>query len=87
LQIWTWTGAGAPLTVELSTLVCNMWEKELDIGCEVNVGEEVSIKGRQYGGQIPGEYIVRTNEHTFDPGGGSWAGTPARALTSLTTQQ
>ena len=68
LNIWTWTGAGAPLTVELATLVCNMWEKELNIDCEVNVGEEVALKDRQYSGQIPGEYILRTNEHTFDGG-------------------
>jgi peptide/nickel transport system substrate-binding protein len=68
LNVHTWTGAGAPLTVEMSTLVCNMWEKELNIDCEVNVGEEVALKDRQYSGQIPGEFIVRTNEHTFDGG-------------------
>ena len=30
--------------------------------------EEVALKDRQYSGQIPGEFIVRTNEHTFDGG-------------------
>mgnify|MGYP001156919328 FL=1 len=64
----TWTGAGAPLTVEVSTLVCQMWNKELGINCEVNVGEEVSMKKVQYAGEIAGEYLVRTNENTFDGG-------------------
>ena len=64
----TWTGAGAPLTVEVSTLICQMWNQELGIDCEVNVGEEVSMKKIQYAGEIAGEYLVRTNENTIDGG-------------------
>ena len=66
--IHTWTGAGAPLTVELSTLICEGWKTELGINCEVNVGEEVSLKEVQYAGEIAGQYLVRTNENTFDGG-------------------
>ena len=66
--IHTWTGAGAPLTVELSTLICEGWKTELGISCEVNVGEEVSLKEVQYAGEIAGQYLVRTNENTFDGG-------------------
>lgn len=66
--IHTWTGAGAPLTVEVSTLICQMWSQELGIDCEVNVGEEVSMKKTQYAGDIAGQYLVRTNENTFDGG-------------------
>jgi ABC-type transport system substrate-binding protein len=66
--IHTWTGAGAPLTVEVSTLICQMWTQELGIDCEVNVGEEVSMKKMQYAGEIAGQYLVRTNENTFDGG-------------------
>ena len=66
--IHTWTGAGAPLTVELSTLICQGWKTELGIECEVNVGEEVSLKEVQYAGEIAGQYLVRTNENTFDGG-------------------
>ena len=66
--IHTWTGAGAPLTVELSTLICQSWKTVLGIDCEVNVGEEVSLKEVQYAGEIPGQYLVRTNENTFDGG-------------------
>ena len=66
--IHTWTGAGAPLTVELSTLICENWKTELGIDCEVNVGEEVSLKEVQYAGEIAGQYLVRTNENTFDGG-------------------
>ena len=66
--IHTWTGAGAPLTVELSELICNMWRENLGINCEVSVGEEVSTKNRQYAGEIAGQYVVRTNENTFDGG-------------------
>ena len=64
----TWTGAGAPLTVEVSELICNMWTQNLGINCEVNVGEEVSMKKIQYAGEIAGQYLVRTNENTFDGG-------------------
>ncbi|MCY4415181.1 MAG: ABC transporter substrate-binding protein [Chloroflexi bacterium] len=66
--IHTWTGAGAPLTVELSTLICQSWETVLGIECEVNVGEEVSLKEVQYAGEIAGQYLVRTNENTYDGG-------------------
>ena len=66
--IHTWTGAGAPLTVELSTLICQGWKTELNIDCEVNVGEEVSLKEVQYAGEIAGQYLVRTNENTYDGG-------------------
>ena len=66
--IHTWTGAGAPLTVELSTLICQSWETTLGIDCEVNVGEEVSLKEVQYAGEIAGQYLVRTNENTYDGG-------------------
>ena len=45
-----------------------MWEKELNFECEVNVGEEVSIKAKQHSGAIPGQYLVRSNEHDFDVG-------------------
>ena len=66
--IHTWTGAGAPLTVELSTLICQGWKEVLNIQCEVNVGEEVSLKEVQYAGEIAGQYLVRTNENTYDGG-------------------
>ena len=66
--IHTWTGAGAPLTVEVSQLICNMWNTNLGINCEVKVGEEVSLKKTQYAGEIAGQYLVRTNENTFDGG-------------------
>jgi peptide/nickel transport system substrate-binding protein len=66
--IHTWTGAGAPLTVEVSQLICNMWKTTLGINCEVKVGEEVSLKKIQYAGEIAGQYLVRTNENTFDGG-------------------
>ena len=66
--IHTWTGAGAPLTVELSTLICQGWKEVLNIECEVNVGEEVSLKEVQYAGEIAGQYLVRTNENTYDGG-------------------
>ena len=66
--IHTWTGAGAPLTVEVSQLICDMWKTNLGINCEVNVGEEVSMKKNQYAGEIAGQYLVRTNENTFDGG-------------------
>ena len=68
-NIWTWpAGATAPRIVEMAELVCSMWEKELGFECKVNVGEEVSIKDKQYSGSIPGQYLVRSNEHDYDVG-------------------
>jgi ABC-type transport system substrate-binding protein len=29
---------------------------------------EISIKDKQYAGSIPGEYLVRSNEHDYDTG-------------------
>ena len=45
-----------------------MWQKGLNFECKVNVGEEVSIKDKQYDGTIPGQYLVRSNEHDYDVG-------------------
>ena len=68
-QVWTWpAGATAPRIVEMAELVCSMWKKELGFECKVNVGEEVSIKEKQYDGTIPGQYLVRSNEHDYDVG-------------------
>jgi peptide/nickel transport system substrate-binding protein len=68
-QVWTWdAGATAPRIPELAQLICSMWKAELNITCEINVGEEVSIKDKQYAGQIPGQYLIRSNEHDFDVG-------------------
>lgn len=68
-QVWTWpAGASAPRIIEMSELFCSMWEKELGFECEVNVGEEVSVKDKQYSGSIPGEQLVRSNEHDYDIG-------------------
>ena len=38
------------------------------IDLPVNVGEETAVKDKQYGGEIPGQYLVRSNEHSFDVG-------------------
>jgi ABC-type transport system substrate-binding protein len=68
-QVWTWdAGATAPRIPEMTQLICSMWKVELNINCEINVGEEVSIKDKQYAGQIPGQYIIRSNEHDYDVG-------------------
>jgi len=68
-QVWTWpAGASAPRIIEMAELFCSMWEKELNIECKVNVGEEVSVKDKQYSGSIPGEQLVRSNEHDYDVG-------------------
>ncbi len=68
-NIWTWpAGSTAPRIVGLAELVCSMWQKELNFECKVNVGEEVSIKDKQYDGTIPGQYLVRSNEHDYDVG-------------------
>ncbi len=68
-QVWTWpAGATVPKMIELVQLVCDDWKTVLGLDCNVNVGEEASVKDKQYGGEIPGQYLVRSNEHSYDVG-------------------
>ncbi len=65
--VWTWeAGATVPKMLQIVEFVCDDWETYLGLECEVNVGEEAAIKDRQYGGEIPGQYLVRSNEHEYD---------------------
>ena len=67
--VWTWPGgATVPQMVELTQLVCAMWKEVLGIKCKINVGEETTIKDRLYAGEIPGQYLIRSNEHAYDGG-------------------
>ena len=66
-NVWTWeAGATVPKMLQIVEFVCADWETYLGLECEVNVGEEAAIKDRQYGGEIPGQYLVRSNEHEYD---------------------
>jgi ABC-type transport system substrate-binding protein len=68
-NVWTWeAGATVPKMLQIVEFVCDDWSTYLGLNCKVNVGEEASIKDRQYGGQIPGQYLVRSNEHSYDTG-------------------
>ncbi len=68
-NVWTWeAGATVPKMLQIVEFVCEDWRTYLGLNCKVNVGEEASIKDRQYGGQIPGQYLVRSNEHSYDTG-------------------
>ncbi len=65
--VWTWeAGASVPKMLQIVEFVCEDWKTYLGLECEVNVGEEAAIKDRQYGGEIPGQYLVRSNEHEYD---------------------
>ena len=66
-NVWTWeAGATVPKMLQIVEFVCEDWKVYLGLNCKVNVGEEASIKDRQYGGEIPGQYLVRSNEHEYD---------------------
>ena len=68
-NVWTWeAGATVPKMLQIVEFVCEDWSTYLGLNCKVNVGEEAAIKDRQYGGEIPGQYLVRSNEHSFDTG-------------------
>ncbi len=68
-NVWTWeAGATVPKMLQIVEFVCDDWSTYLGLNCKVNVGEEAAIKDRQYGGKIPGQYLVRSNEHSFDTG-------------------
>ena len=43
-------------------------ETFLGLSCKVNVGDEAGVKDKQYGGEIPGQYLIRSNEHSYDVG-------------------
>ena len=66
-NVWTWeAGATVPKMLQIVEFVCDDWKTYLGLTCKVNVGEEAAIKDRQYGGEIPGQYLVRSNEHEYD---------------------
>ena len=68
-NVWTWeAGATVPKMLQIVEFVCDDWSTYLGLNCKVNVGEEAAIKDRQYGGEIPGQYLVRSNEHSYDTG-------------------
>lgn len=68
-NVWTWeAGATVPKMLQIVEFVCADWETYLGLECDVNVGEEAAIKDKQYGGEIPGQYLVRSNEHSYDTG-------------------
>ena len=66
-NVWTWeAGATVPKMIQIVEFVCEDWKIYLGLECKINVGEEASIKDKQYGGEIPGQYLVRSNEHEYD---------------------
>ena len=68
-NVWTWeAGATVPKMLQIVEFVCDDWQTYLGLNCKVNVGEEAAIKDKQYGGEIPGQYLVRSNEHSYDTG-------------------
>lgn len=68
-QVWTWPGgATVPKMIELVQLVCDDWKTVLGLDCNVNGGEEASVKDKQSGGEIPGQYLLRSYEHSYDVG-------------------
>jgi ABC-type transport system substrate-binding protein len=68
-NVWTWeAGATVPKMLQIVEFVCADWQTFLGLTCKVNVGEETAVKDKQYGGEIPGQYLVRSNEHSFDVG-------------------
>ncbi len=68
-NVWTWeAGATVPKMLQIVEFVCADWQTFLGLSCKVNVGEETAVKDKQYGGEIPGQYLVRSNEHEYDVG-------------------
>jgi ABC-type transport system substrate-binding protein len=68
-NVWTWeAGATVPKMLQIVEFVCADWETFLGLSCKVNVGDEAGVKDKQYGGEIPGQYLVRSNEHEYDVG-------------------
>ena len=68
-NVWTWeAGATIPKMLQIVEFVCEDCRTFLGLSCKVNVGEETAVKDKQYGGEIPGQYLVRSNEHSYDVG-------------------
>ncbi|MEE9199722.1 MAG: ABC transporter substrate-binding protein, partial [Dehalococcoidia bacterium] len=66
--LYTWEASELPFVPEVAQLVCQQWEENLGINCEVGVGDSVSIKDKMHGFKIPGNYVIRPNEDRFDGG-------------------
>ena len=66
--LYTWEASELPFVPEAAQLICDMWETNLGLNCEVTVGDSVSIKDKMHGFEIPGNYVLRPNEDRFDGG-------------------
>jgi ABC-type transport system substrate-binding protein len=66
--LYTWEASELPFVPEAAQLICDQWETNLGINCEVEVGDSVSIKDKMHGGEVPGNFALRPNEDRFDGG-------------------
>ena len=68
-NVWTWeAGATVPKMLQIVEFVCDDWSTCLGPNCKVNVDEAAAVKDRQYGGEIPGQDLARSNERSYDTG-------------------
>lgn len=66
--LYTWEASELPFVPEAAQLICDQWETNLGLNCEVAVGDSVSIKDKMHGFEIPGNFALRPNEDRFDGG-------------------
>ena len=66
--LFTWEASELPFVPEAAQLVCEMWQTNLGINCEVEVGDSVSIKDKMHSASVPGYFVIRPNEDRFDGG-------------------
>ncbi|MEE8158962.1 MAG: ABC transporter substrate-binding protein [Dehalococcoidia bacterium] len=66
IDIWTWEAGDLPFLPKVSELVADYWEDNLGIKANVNVGDQQSIKKAWNNRQLPGSFLLRTNEARFD---------------------
>jgi len=65
----TYVSTALPFLPESAQVAATMWEKELGLEVEVNVGDETSIKKAWTSGDLQGQILWRDNEARVDAAG------------------
>jgi len=66
IDIWTWESGEFPFLPQVAELVSKDWEDNLGIKANVNVGDQQPIKKAWNNRELPGSFLLRTNEARFD---------------------
>jgi ABC-type transport system substrate-binding protein len=65
-SVYTWDAGDTPFLPDMSRLMADAWQKELNFKVDVVVGDAAGVRQQWNNRQLPGHVLVRTNEARFD---------------------